>query len=272
MSRARSWCFTLNNWTEEQVELLDQFECRYMVYGKEVGESGTPHLQGYFYVENAATMTALKKRIGIKVMHLEATRGSPEQNRAYCIKDGDYVERGEIPSQGNRTDIQVVKDIVSAGGGMRQILNTDQVNVSMIKIAEKYLTYCERPRTWKPYVKWIYGPTGVGKSYKARQELGDDDFHMASETNQWWDGYDGQANVLIDDMRADFCKFHVLLRLLDRYEYRVQIKGGYRQFLAKKIYITSCYSPKEMYAGRTTEDVSQLLRRIDDIEALGYHF
>ena len=109
MSRARAYCFTLNNWTVEQQAKLDEFDCRYMLYGKEVGESGTPHLQGYLYLVNAKSLTALKKKIGIKELHLEVARGSPSDNRAYCTKGGDFVERGDIPLQGERTDIYYVQ-------------------------------------------------------------------------------------------------------------------------------------------------------------------
>jgi len=83
-------------------------------------------------------------------------------------------------------------------------------------------------------------------------------------TNKWWEGYDAHENVIIDDMRGDFCKFHELLRMLDRYAYRIETKGGSRQFRAKTIIITSCYSPTEMFD--TREDIQQLLRRIDEIK------
>ena len=52
-----------------------------------------------------------------------------------------------------------------------------------------------------------------------------------------------------------------MLSLLDRYEKRVEIKGGWRQFKPKKIVITSIFPPESMYKG-TGEDQRQLLRRI----------
>jgi len=115
----------------------------------------------------------------------------------------------------------------------------------------------------KPYVEWYYGSTGTGKSKKAYEILGDECYTCLS-TGKWFDGYDAHENVLIDDMRKDFMKFHELLRLLDRYAMRVECKGGTRQFVAKHIIITSCYHPKEMF--ETREDIQQLLRRIDIIE------
>lgn len=47
MSQGKNWCFTINNWTEEEFQLLQDIEVQYLVVGKEVGENLTPHLQGY---------------------------------------------------------------------------------------------------------------------------------------------------------------------------------------------------------------------------------
>ena len=82
-------------------------------------------------------------------------------------------------------------------------------------------------------------------------------------TARWWDGYDAHENVIIDDMRKDFCKFHELLRYLHEHPFHVETKGGTRQFLARNIVITSCYSPDQLF--ETREDINQLLRRIDEI-------
>lgn len=85
-------------------------------------------------------------------------------------------------------------------------------------------------------------------------------------SGQWWDGYAQQDCVVFDDMRKDTFKFHELLRLFDRYPLRIQVKGGYREFNSKKIIVTSCDPPDNMYCTRCDEDMQQLLRRIEVIE------
>jgi len=45
-TRLRRFVFTLNNWTDDELEDLMEFPCQWMVIGKEIGESGTKHLQG----------------------------------------------------------------------------------------------------------------------------------------------------------------------------------------------------------------------------------
>lgn len=71
--------------------------------------------------------------------------------------------------------------------------------------------------------------------------------------------------MILDDYRADFCKFSEFLRILDRYSYQIEYKGGTTQLLARNIYITTPKSPQETWANRTEEDLAQLLRRITEV-------
>jgi len=114
MSKARSWCFTLNNYDDAAVEILAQLECKYIVYGKEKGDSGTPHLQGYVVFPNPIGFNSVKGKLP-SGCHIEKARGSPKQASDYCKKDGDFVERGDCPSQGKRTDLQDVVDAINSG-------------------------------------------------------------------------------------------------------------------------------------------------------------
>jgi len=60
--------------------------------------------------------------------------------------------------------------------------------------------------------------------------------------------------------------YSLLLELLDRYEVRVEAKGGSRQFLAKNIIVTSIFSPYEMFS--QFSDAKELLRRIDEVKQI----
>lgn len=263
--RARDWCFTINNYTADQETALKEYDqlpnLVYLVFGREVGESGTRHLQGYIYFKNARSFNAIRKLLFNA--HIEKTKGTPKQASDYCKKDGDYYEIGELPQkQGQRNDLEEIRDLVKQGKSIRDCIEV-ATSYQSVKMAEVYFKYFEKPRTWKPKVYWLYGPTGTGKTKKAYEILGED-CYTAMSTGKWWEGYDGHENVLIDDMRKDFMKFHELLRLLDRYAMKVETKGGSRQFLAKTIVITSCYHPEFLF--ETREDIQQMLRRIDVIE------
>lgn len=81
--KAKHWCFTVNNYNEETI-IPDRSEYEYMVIGKEVGESGTPHLQGYVVMKKQCLLSTMKKLI--PGAHLEVARGTPKAASDYCKK------------------------------------------------------------------------------------------------------------------------------------------------------------------------------------------
>jgi len=118
MSRSARWVFTINNYTPLTEDQLATFgvsdACQYLTYGREVGASGTRHLQGYVCFKRRFTLSAAKKIAGFEHAHLESARGTHIQARTYCHKDGDFVEYGEIPvsvansRQEGRNDVQEI--------------------------------------------------------------------------------------------------------------------------------------------------------------------
>ena len=95
-SRSYNFSFTWNNHTDASIEVLTALKCKYMCYGKEVGDSGTPHLQGVVVFDNATTDTSLRKKL--KGAHIEVCKGSVQQNQVYCKKQDDWTERGVAPT------------------------------------------------------------------------------------------------------------------------------------------------------------------------------
>ena len=80
--QSKRWCFTLNNYTEEEYNELKEVDCKYIVIGKGVGESGTPHLQGFVIFSNTKRLAAVKRINGRA--HWEKARGTSEQAADYC--------------------------------------------------------------------------------------------------------------------------------------------------------------------------------------------
>lgn len=99
---ARRICFTLNNYKEEDIEaLLKEDKFSYVIFGLEVGESGTPHLQGYAEFHKPSKYAPLAKKYH---MHCEVARGTQQQAIDYCKKDGDYREKGEPRQDGGEKE------------------------------------------------------------------------------------------------------------------------------------------------------------------------
>ncbi len=258
MARARGWCFTCHMCSNENLTKLRELKSSYLIVGDEVAPTThKKHWQGYAYWSNARRFEGVKKLLP-DGCHIEPARGTAEQNRVYCTKESVLLEIGVLPTQGKRTDLALVRECVSDGGNMRDVIQTAS-SCQGVRVGEKILQYYEQARDWVPEVHWYWGPTGSGKSRRARELC--PNAWWSGNSLRWWQGYDGHEDVIIDDFRGDFCTFHELLRILDRYPFLVETKGGSRQLLAKRIIITCPYEPSGAYRG-CGEHLCQLLRRI----------
>lgn len=99
ISCSKNWCFTLNNYTEDDINMISSIVpeiCTLCVVGKEVGASGTPHLQGFcsFKVKCRPMSLLLSPKI-----HWEKCKGNAAQNIAYCEKDDDVIIRHGLPAK-----------------------------------------------------------------------------------------------------------------------------------------------------------------------------
>lgn len=275
--RARAWCFTLNNYSEDDVAHMHALkdDAQYICWAPEVGESGTPHLQGFLRFKSGKSLTAVKAIIGDRA-HLEIARGTDKEARQYICgpytKEGkekpanpNFVEYGEMSSQGKRSDLEEVREMVANGDSMLDIIGKAR-SLQSIKTAQVILPYMEKRRIWKTKVIWMYGPTGTGKSKTAWEEGGAEAY--APLSYKWWQGYDGQENVILDDIRPGWATFDEFLRLFDRYPLMVECKGGSRQFTGKTIWVTSPYDPKAFFEGCSSEAMNQMTRRIEEVRHL----
>lgn len=133
------FCFTHNNYTPAQ-ELayrgaVGQCGVKYIIFGREVGANGTPHLQGYLQI-NHNKYDRIKKKFGDGI-HLEPQRGTFQQATDYCKKDGDFFEAGEPDTtmdgktKGQRSDLMDVKKAIDEGKTYEELCESHFTQVAM---------------------------------------------------------------------------------------------------------------------------------------------
>jgi len=249
--KSRAWCFTINNYTEEHVNVLREFPCKYLVCGREVGANGTPHLQGYIYFKHPKTFNNMKNIMPGNA-HLEKARGSTDQNREYCTKENNYFETGAKPmSQSEKGEVEQErwkKAFNLCQAGKVDLVDADikfRYYRTCKDISRDFMTKAADLKELEN--KWIWGPPGVGKSRYARENFGRGAFFKPG--NKWWDGYQGEENIIIDDFELDWkCLGHYLKIWADRYSFIAEYKGGSMHIRPKRVIVTSNYSIEEVFA------------------------
>jgi len=85
------WIMVLNNYTEDEIINIGSIcskYCKYATIEKEIGDNGTPHLQGYFELKTKARPSSIFNN---KRIHFEKAKGTREQNDIYCSKDNNII-------------------------------------------------------------------------------------------------------------------------------------------------------------------------------------
>jgi len=88
---ALRWCFTLNNWSQLELEDIIKYvpeNCKLCIIGSEVGESGTPHLQGYIEFITKKRPKSIFKNNRI---HWEVCKADRKANLNYCSKEENVL-------------------------------------------------------------------------------------------------------------------------------------------------------------------------------------
>lgn len=265
-SQAKHWCWTINNFTEDEVDALlalgnELPDIKYIVWGEEKGEEETPHLQGYVAFSSRKTLKSCKRLISERA-HVEITKGTPKQAADYCKKDGLWKEFGVLPGgQGARSDLSQCADLIKAGKTAREIADVCPQILLRYGSGVQRLRMFYRPERKGPPEIWVlWGKTGTGKTRRV-WEFADPTELWCHPGNSWFDGYDGHRAVLFDDFDGSWFKLTYLLKLVDRYIFQVPVKGGHAWWAPHVIYFTSNINPKDWYPSAHDEHKNALMRR-----------
>lgn len=230
---SRDWCFTCYDTNKELS--FDEKNVRYIIYGRErCPTTNKEHYQGFAIFNRTCRIPKAKSWIGGgNGTHCEPRRGTRDQARDYCRKDGDFIEWGlfEGITKENlfKQPIPYIKE------------NYPEFYCRYHKGLEK-LAVDKGPKWRDLDVTVLWGPTGTGKT---RQVMEKDNVYKIDPPYKWWDGYEGEDILLIDDYKKGAIDRGLLLNLLDGYRLRLETKGGHTWALWTQVYITTNFDPSK---------------------------
>lgn len=227
---------------------------------EEGGTTGFRHWQFVIGMVGNTRLSGIKKTFPV-TGHYELTRSSAANE--YVCKDetsvpGSRFELGKLTFRRNEPkDWERIRELAIKGDYKdipsdifvrcyNQLRRISSDNLSGIAMEREILVY--------------WGLTGTGKSKTAWEEAGLEAYPKIP-TTKFWDGYQGQEHVIIDEFRGGIDISHVL-RWFDRYPVLVEVKGSATVLKAKKIWVTSNLHPELWYPGLDTETKEALLRRL----------
>jgi hypothetical protein len=262
--KSRLWCFTNFNLDFDYEKYFNTSSASYLIYGLEIcPKTKKSHHQGAVYFSGArGSVKQVAKELG--KCNVRMCNGTLDQNIDYCVKDNNVVELGIKPNQGERKDLDTLKNAI-----LEQKLTVDEITCNTPHLFHKYgrtLNKLEDIALRMQFRKkmtegiWYYGPTGTGKSHTAFVGYSPETHYILPLNDKgWWDGYTGQKTVICNEFRGEIV-YSELLDLLDKWPKNVPRRGREPvPLLAEKILITSDKHPNLIYS--ECDSLEQLFRR-----------
>jgi len=272
--RHRAWVFTINNYTDDDTDAVYALsqECQFCSVGKEVGDGGTPHYQGFVMFATLKAFAQVKELLVRAWIAPKAKRSTFTQAIAYTHKDNDYYEHGDPPidpvAKGELQKDRAVRNLQAIMDKRYEDVDAD-VLVTQLR---NYEYAAQRLKTARDGAAapldgvldnmWVHGAAGVGKDTFVNT-LAPRAFIKEPDT-KWWDGYDGDDDVTIRDLGPDHDP-RVVKVWADRYPFQAEVKGSSLGMIRpKRIFVTSNYSPEDLYEGA---DLDAVERRFQVVHA-----
>lgn len=288
-SKCRRWFFTIwkmdTDWPAIWEDFNDIIRC--IVVQKEMGKKkGRLHWQGFIHMYDQCRLTKIRNLLnlgkGKNSAEIQRQKGTYKQAKTYCTKvetsQNEQYIFGKPSGQGCRTDWEHIKFMLKHGKRMIEIADShfsDFVRYSKGIKAYQALIMQERARQWRDVdVTWISGPTGLNKTRKALNynkttNKSDPDVFKINAAGglKWFDGYEGQKTLLIDEFKnqIEFCR---LLDLLQGHSCSIEYKGGMTYALWDKVIITTNLRKGDIYPNITGELRAPLWRRTNQFISL----
>lgn len=261
----RSYCLTIFKLAE--TEELKKMDYKYIVVGEEIcPETKKIHHQCFIQFKNSKSLNAIKKKL--PTAHIEKCKGSDLSNMEYCKKDGKILFEDGLKPYGKLT-AKELKEM-----SVEDIINFDaRCHGSYLKaknILENDLDVDELNKDINVY--YIQGPSGIGKTEKAKNIIRDNKekygtkLNMIKYENGFYNGIGAAKIALYDDFRDSHMKASEFINLIDYNIHTLNIKGGQVQNKYELMIFTSVQKLSEIYANMKNEPRKQWERRIKLID------
>jgi hypothetical protein len=271
-ARGRWWLLTINN---PEADFLHFFEAaqlqlrsiKYMVGQFEIGEEcGTPHYQAVVWSSEAVRPTAIHKAFpGAHVL----LANNPDRAIEYVTKEATRVEgpweHGTRPvRRNNATDWQRVFDL-ARDNRILEVPPEIQIKhlSNLTKIRDMHLKPKDSPHG-KVRGLWLFGPPDTGKSFFARHFLGVDPVYPKTQS-KWWDGYQQEKVVVLDDMDSD-CLAHYMKIWTDSHAFLAEAKGTTVVPNHHVFVVTSNDPIEEIFKGLKADFIQAIRRRFTVVQ------
>lgn len=225
--------------------------CSYFIMGQEHGAPTAKKPEGYHHGQVFLQLKKSKPKAWViartRPAHVEIRKGSVAEARNYCTKESVDVEEGQLtnhPGRGARIDLWEFVEDCKRMTDRELYENHAPSMVRYHHTPEKVRRAFVEPRDFFTELIWIWGKPGCGKTLGVMQS---NPGCFKWDKSQWWDTYDGNESVLIDELNTPEIKFDYLLFLSNNERYRAPVKNGFVEFVAKKVYIVSNLSPEMVY-------------------------
>lgn len=290
--QSRNWIFTRFLTDDEKRNIADlaptffppDIRVKYLKYQLEKSSTQRLHLQGVICFTSPRKLNTVKTIIGNNP-HIEIAHDL-KASISYCGKESTRqlgpFEFGTAPiNQGKRSDLIDLWENIKSEKRVYDII-TEDPKMARYEKQIKFMKFlsCEQKsdRTLTGInVLVFWGPTGLGKTYAATS-FNPDDYYICEPPSTkgskiWFDGYEGQKLLILDEFTSECCTIEYLKRLLDVYKLKVEFKGGHCWANWTTVIITSNYHPSDWYQAPMHIDQSAYLapleRRIKEIRFFG---
>lgn len=273
----RNWLCTFNlngdevdHWKDILEGFFKESKATYAVGQLEKGEETEhPHIQFFLNFKNKARISQITKVN--KRVHCEKVIVNNGAD-TYCMKEDTRVEGpiefGIKPVKRNsKVDWKGVWDNACKGNLDKIPDSIRVIHYNKLKaIAKDHMDFKDSDHLRGI---WIWGKAGSGKSRWVREHCKP---LYPKLCNKWWDGYQGEKYVVMDDIMPQHSVLAQQLKIWsDRYDCILETKGGAVHAQYDYFIVTSQYSMEEIF--QDEKDLEALRRRfqifhIKDIHGL----